>query len=366
MVGQLQITNYKLRIQMATPKSNSNTKVTQTSFGISLASANRDGFPLTYGDDVWDNVYEGSELADILAGSGQFDQHTVNEALAEKINAAATAGVLAEAVQSLADDLEDGLDLKIDKASHKTFGTFRWNPTASRTEASDTDAAFLALDVADGDLVTVAYGYVNNSSGVEYFGWFAYHITPTETEEVQIGRHNPLILRAHRDTDDNLYFTRESYPKTMMDSTPHGVWPAGGAWIHELHDGNVYEYEPTADFTMPRIPAAEHNRLGIAIYITPQSDCEMQFFAAYGPVLWLGEAPADFTLRYGTKWLMTIVDGICSLQPIMGYEPDDPASPLTFTSGGEEEEEEPTGDESPVTLNANNSGTINEDGEEVE
>lgn len=345
---------------MATPKDNTTTKKAVSSMGMTFESGNPATYPIAYDDNVWDNVFEGSELASILGGSGQFDQHVINETLAEKINAAATTETLTEALEDLEEDIDSALSDKVDKSTNKAFSTFQWDAYAGRVLASDTDTAFVDLDVANDDRVTISYGYVGPQSGREYFAWFTFHISPTQTETVQVGRHNPLILRAHRDGDDNIYFTRESYPKMMAD-----VSPSQASFVRELHDGNVYEYEPTEDFQMPRIPKADENRLGIAIYITPQTDVEMRFIAAYGPVYWLGAAPSDFTLRYGTRWLMSIVDGICSLQPVYGYEPEEANSPLVFTNATpDDDDEEP--EEEPILQVAGNNSELASDGEVVE
>lgn len=69
---------------MTTPKIDTTNKVDQQNMGLSMKSSNPNEFPILYNDDVWDVIEENSALAEKLGGGGQFDQHQINEALAEK------------------------------------------------------------------------------------------------------------------------------------------------------------------------------------------------------------------------------------------------------------------------------------------
>lgn len=58
-------------------------KTTETSLGLTLAPSS-DALPIAYDDNVWDIVDASSPLASIMPnGAGQYDQHAINEALAE-------------------------------------------------------------------------------------------------------------------------------------------------------------------------------------------------------------------------------------------------------------------------------------------
>lgn len=69
------------------PKDPSTEKVRQTRFPLSLAPSSPTTFPIAYADDVWDLVQAGQTLASLLGAPGQYDQHTINEALAQLIQA---------------------------------------------------------------------------------------------------------------------------------------------------------------------------------------------------------------------------------------------------------------------------------------
>ena len=60
-------------------------KVDQNTVPVSLTVSNPNEFPLVYGDDTWDLVPSGSSLADVMGNFGQYDQHSINEALAGNI-----------------------------------------------------------------------------------------------------------------------------------------------------------------------------------------------------------------------------------------------------------------------------------------
>lgn len=65
-------------------KSNSTTAVQKTGLTLTL-SPNDATYPIIYSDDAWDIAADGSALEDLLDGAGQYDQHTINEALAEAV-----------------------------------------------------------------------------------------------------------------------------------------------------------------------------------------------------------------------------------------------------------------------------------------
>ena len=62
-------------------------------FGLTFKSANNggeDGYPVAYMEDLWDVVTENSPTRNIVGYPGQYDQHTVNEELAKKVNKSVT------------------------------------------------------------------------------------------------------------------------------------------------------------------------------------------------------------------------------------------------------------------------------------
>ena len=71
---------------MSTPTNPSTDKVPQTRFPLSLAPSSPTTFPISYADNIWDVVTEGQTLADMLGQPGQYDQHTINEQLAQLIH----------------------------------------------------------------------------------------------------------------------------------------------------------------------------------------------------------------------------------------------------------------------------------------
>lgn len=68
-----------------TPVNPSTEKVRQTRFPLSLAPSSPTTFPISYADNIWDVVTEGQTLAALLGQPGQYDQHTINEQLAQYI-----------------------------------------------------------------------------------------------------------------------------------------------------------------------------------------------------------------------------------------------------------------------------------------
>ena len=68
---------------MATPKKNTTTKDALHALPIALKSSNGDEFPIAYCDNIWDIVAAQSKLIGVLGSIGQYDQHSINEALAE-------------------------------------------------------------------------------------------------------------------------------------------------------------------------------------------------------------------------------------------------------------------------------------------
>ena len=70
---------------MSTPVNPSTDKVEQSFLPISLKPSSPSRFPIVYADGVWDVAYDGSALRQLTGCVGQFDQHTLNEALAQAI-----------------------------------------------------------------------------------------------------------------------------------------------------------------------------------------------------------------------------------------------------------------------------------------
>lgn len=67
-----------------TPVNPSTEKVEQSFLPISLKpSSSR--FPIAYADNVWDVAGVGSSLSALTEGTGQYDQHTLNELFAYTI-----------------------------------------------------------------------------------------------------------------------------------------------------------------------------------------------------------------------------------------------------------------------------------------
>lgn len=75
---------------MSEPVNPSTNKVKQSLFPLSLQPSSPTSFPLAYGDNIWDVAEDGSSLAEQMGEEGQYDQHSINESLAEKANAAIT------------------------------------------------------------------------------------------------------------------------------------------------------------------------------------------------------------------------------------------------------------------------------------
>ena len=73
---------------MATPKKNNIVKSPISSMGLTFESGNPAEYPIAYSDNIWDLVRAATSpnLADTLGVDGQYDQHTINEVLAEKIS----------------------------------------------------------------------------------------------------------------------------------------------------------------------------------------------------------------------------------------------------------------------------------------
>ena len=63
---------------MATPKSDSTTKVTQHSLPASIKPSNPEAFPTVYADNAWDVIDENSDAAALLGAPGQYTQHDIN------------------------------------------------------------------------------------------------------------------------------------------------------------------------------------------------------------------------------------------------------------------------------------------------
>ena len=67
---------------MASKKTSDTTKNTKTQLGLTLAPA-ASTYPISYVEDNWDVVTDASSALGVrLGGTGQYDQHTINEALA--------------------------------------------------------------------------------------------------------------------------------------------------------------------------------------------------------------------------------------------------------------------------------------------
>lgn len=57
-------------------------KISQNTIPASITASNPNDFPIVYGDDIWDVAISGSGLANLMGNIGQYDQHSINEALA--------------------------------------------------------------------------------------------------------------------------------------------------------------------------------------------------------------------------------------------------------------------------------------------
>ena len=92
-----------------TAKRNDVTKVTQTSMGLSFASANPAEFPIAYQEELWDRAEADSELAKLMGNgsAGQYDQHAINEALAGAAGGAADTGDIETAIAYIQTDISD-------------------------------------------------------------------------------------------------------------------------------------------------------------------------------------------------------------------------------------------------------------------
>ena len=69
-----------------TPNSDSTTKNTKSKLGLTLAPA-ANVYPISYVEDTWDVVTNDSAdaaMKTLMGGAGQYDQHKINKALAEK------------------------------------------------------------------------------------------------------------------------------------------------------------------------------------------------------------------------------------------------------------------------------------------
>lgn len=69
---------------MSNPVNPSTQKVEQSFLPLSLKPSAPNRFPISYADNIWDVVNEGS-LSSLTEALGQFDQHTINELLAYHI-----------------------------------------------------------------------------------------------------------------------------------------------------------------------------------------------------------------------------------------------------------------------------------------
>lgn len=94
---------------MATPKTNGS-KNTKTNIPLTLAPS-ASSYPTAYAEDIWDDVQSGTALVQKLGAAGQYDQHTINEQLAE---AAANGGYQAPdggiPASDLAQSVQDSLN----------------------------------------------------------------------------------------------------------------------------------------------------------------------------------------------------------------------------------------------------------------
>ena len=71
---------------MANRKKSNTTKVGLNTIPASLTVSNPNEYPLVYSEDAWDVVESGSSLEGVLGNEGQYDQHVINEALAEGLD----------------------------------------------------------------------------------------------------------------------------------------------------------------------------------------------------------------------------------------------------------------------------------------
>ena len=72
---------------MSNPINPSTDKVRQVYYPLSLKPSNDEEFPISYADNIWDVVGAGSTMAALAGNTGQYDQHTINELLANAITA---------------------------------------------------------------------------------------------------------------------------------------------------------------------------------------------------------------------------------------------------------------------------------------
>lgn len=67
---------------MADKKTKDLNKVVQSTVPVSMKPSSTDDFPLVYSEDIWDVAADGSNLAELMDGYGQYSQSDINEALA--------------------------------------------------------------------------------------------------------------------------------------------------------------------------------------------------------------------------------------------------------------------------------------------
>lgn len=70
---------------MNNPHNTSTERVEQAGFGLSLMPSSPKRFPIAYADNIWDIVEAGQTLEALLGQPGQYDQHYINERLAQYI-----------------------------------------------------------------------------------------------------------------------------------------------------------------------------------------------------------------------------------------------------------------------------------------
>jgi len=133
---------------MATAKINNTTRKTEVGFAYTMKSANRGDFPLVYQDSAWDVVTEGSDLEEILDGGGQYDQHTINEALATAIKNGTGSGPLPSGLLKIIGTVTVS-GTKEDPETHETVDKTLADCLDDLSATSDTGDIYLYFNASE-------------------------------------------------------------------------------------------------------------------------------------------------------------------------------------------------------------------------
>ena len=183
---------------MATPKKNTTTKDALHALPIALKSSNGDEFPIAYCDNIWDIVAAQSKLIGVLGSIGQYDQHTINEALAEL------------AIPTVEADLE--YDLSV---------------TFSRKEGSHSD------EVSNVTTQLVDFDFANSAVPNVNFARIKVNVTAN------------ITLIQHDGTTQSATYHTESYGLfSKMRATMEGV-SEEGVWVQVIVPAYEYIEFPT-------------------------------------------------------------------------------------------------------------------------